>query len=145
MRILPWLFAAGAVAATPASGQQCPADRLALVLAGGGAKGFAYIGVLQVLDSLGVRPDLVVGTSIGSIFGALYSSGLSARQIDSITRGLPLLNVTGGFANRTPHGWGSLQHSTAPCSGEIFWREGTSTGFRFHSGPWRRTSAPGTQ
>jgi len=109
MRILPWLFAAGAVAATPASGQQCPAGRLALVLAGGGAKGFAHIGVLQVLDSLGVRPDLVVGTSIGSIFGALYSSGLSARQIDSITRALPLVNVTGGFANRTPHGWGSLQ------------------------------------
>ena len=109
MRILPWLFAAAAVAATPVSGQQCPPGRLALVLGGGGAKGFAHIGVLHILDSLGTRPDLVVGTSIGSIFGALYSSGFSARQIDSITRALPLLDVTGGFANRTPHDWGSLQ------------------------------------
>jgi NTE family protein len=109
MRILPWLIAAGAVAATPVSGQQCPPGRLALVLGGGGAKGFAHIGVLHILDSLGTRPDLVVGTSIGSIFGALYSSGFSARQIDSITRALPLLDVTGGFANRTPHDWGSLQ------------------------------------
>ncbi|HSE52478.1 MAG TPA: patatin-like phospholipase family protein, partial [Gemmatimonadales bacterium] len=61
--------------AGPLQAQTCPAAPLALVLAGGGAKGFAHIGVLYSLDRLGVRPDLVVGTSIGAIIGALYASG----------------------------------------------------------------------
>lgn len=108
MRIRLSLLATALMAAAPLASQQCPSGPLALVLAGGGAKGFAHIGVFQTLDSLGIRPDLVVGTSIGSIFGALYSSGLSARQIDSITRSLPLADVTGSFANRTPHDWGNL-------------------------------------
>lgn len=63
---------------------------LALVLSGGGARGLAHIGVLRVLDSLGVRPDLVVGTSMGALVGALYAGGASGRQLDSIARGLPL-------------------------------------------------------
>jgi hypothetical protein len=43
--------------------QDCPPPRTALVLSGGGAKGIAHIGVLAALDSLGIRPDLVVGSS----------------------------------------------------------------------------------
>src|ERR1044071_1365692 len=97
-----------ALAGTPAYAQQCPPGPLALVLAGGGAKGFAHVGVLRALDSLGVRPELVVGTSIGAIVGALYASGLSGRQIDSLTRALPLVDVVRTIANRTPHVWGSL-------------------------------------
>ncbi len=108
MRTLLHLLATALVAATPLEGQQCPEGSLALVLAGGGAKGFAHIGVLQALDSLGVRPDLVVGTSVGSIFGALYSSGLSGRQIDSIARDFPTGDVGGSLGNRTPHDWGTL-------------------------------------
>jgi len=88
--------------------QACPEQPLALVLAGGGAKGFAHIGVLRTLDSLGVRPDLVVGTSIGAIIGALYAGGLSARQIDSVTRAMPLDDLTGTLTNRAPHNWGDL-------------------------------------
>jgi predicted acylesterase/phospholipase RssA len=67
-----------------------PTDSLAIVLSGGGAHGLAHIGVLQVLDSLGVRPTLVVGTSMGAVIGAMYASGMSARQIDSVVRQLPL-------------------------------------------------------
>ncbi len=57
---------------------------LALVLSGGGARGFAQIGVLEILDSLGIKPDLVVGTSIGAVVGALYSAGYSPQQIESL-------------------------------------------------------------
>src|ERR1043166_632762 len=106
-KALPMLVVA-LLAAAPARAQQCPPGPLALVLAGGGAKGFAHVGVLRALDSLGVRPELVVGTSIGAIVGALYAGGLSGREIDSLTRALPLVDVVRTIANRTPHVWGSL-------------------------------------
>ena len=64
-------------------------ERLALVLSGGGARGLAHIGILRVLDSLGVRPSMVVGTSMGALVGALYAGGMSGRDIDSLARGLP--------------------------------------------------------
>ncbi|HEU5154824.1 MAG TPA: patatin-like phospholipase family protein [Gemmatimonadales bacterium] len=102
------LFVAALLATSPLQGQQCSDGPVALVLAGGGAKGFAHIGVLQSLDSLGLHPDLIVGTSIGSIFGALYASGLSGRQIDSLARTLPAEDLAGSFANRSPHNWGAL-------------------------------------
>lgn len=69
------------------------APRLALVLSGGGAKGLAHVGVLRALDSLGIHPDLVVGTSMGALVGAMYAGGLSGRQIDSVMRRLPLGEV----------------------------------------------------
>ena len=67
-------------------GPGLPAARTALVLSGGGAKGLAHIGVLEALDSLGIRPDLVVGTSMGAIVGALYASGYCGRELDSLAR-----------------------------------------------------------
>ena len=57
---------------------------VAVVLAGGGALGFAHIGVLQVLEEEGVQPDIVVGTSIGSIVGGLYAAGYTPEEIASI-------------------------------------------------------------
>src|SRR5512134_188554 len=63
-----------------ARGQASCDGPLALVLSGGGAKGLAHLGVLAVLDSLGIRPDLVVGASMGSIVGAMYASGYNAAQ-----------------------------------------------------------------
>ena len=59
-----------------------------LVLSGGGARGLAHIGVLRVLDSLGIRPRAVVGTSMGALIGALYASGRSGAEIDALVRGL---------------------------------------------------------
>jgi NTE family protein len=54
---------------------------IAFVLGGGGARGFAHAGVLKVLDDAGIRADLVVGTSAGSIFGALYAGGIRNREL----------------------------------------------------------------
>jgi predicted acylesterase/phospholipase RssA len=85
-----------AFSAAIANGQEgatracAPRDSLAVVLSGGAAHGLAHIGVLEVLDSLGIRPTLVVGTSMGAIIGAMYAGGMSGRQIDSVARQLPL-------------------------------------------------------
>lgn len=62
--------------------------KVGLVLSGGGAKGFAHIGVLKVIDSLGVKVDYVAGTSMGAIIGSLYASGYSGKQLDSIFKSL---------------------------------------------------------
>ena len=58
--------------------------KIGLSLSGGGAKGFAHIGVLKVLDSLGVKVDYISGTSMGSIVGGLYASGYTAHDIEKI-------------------------------------------------------------
>jgi NTE family protein len=57
-----------------------------LVLGGGAVRGMAHIGVLQVLDEAGLRPDLVVGVSAGSVAGALYSAGLAPDRIYALAR-----------------------------------------------------------
>jgi NTE family protein len=54
---------------------------LALALGGGAARGFTHIGVIEVIESLGVRPEWVVGTSAGSLVGALYASGMSVLEL----------------------------------------------------------------
>lgn len=59
-------------------------QKIGLVLSGGGAKGFAHIGVLKVLEEAGIKIDFIGGTSMGAIIGGLYSSGYNATQIDSI-------------------------------------------------------------
>ncbi|RAJ12158.1 patatin-like phospholipase family protein [Olleya aquimaris] len=62
--------------------------KIGLVLSGGGAKGFAHIGALKVIDSLGLRIDYVAGTSMGAIIGSLYASGYTGKQLDSIFEGV---------------------------------------------------------
>src|ERR1041385_7038473 len=57
------------------------AKRIALVLGGGGMKGFAHIGVFQALAARGIRPTLVAGTSIGSLLGAAYVGGETAEEL----------------------------------------------------------------
>lgn len=60
--------------------------KIALVLSGGGAKGIAHIPLLQTMDSLGIVPDVIIGTSMGSIVGGLYAMGYSADSIASIAK-----------------------------------------------------------
>jgi NTE family protein len=56
--------------------------KLGLALGGGGARGFAHIGVLKVLEREGIRPDIIVGTSVGSIVGGALASGMTVEQIE---------------------------------------------------------------
>jgi len=71
--------------ATPPAAETTPEPprrpRLGLALGGGAARGFAHVGVLQVLEEAGIRPDLVVGTSAGSFVAALYASGKTPAQL----------------------------------------------------------------
>jgi NTE family protein len=69
--------------------------RIGLTLSGGGAKGFAHIGVLHIIDSLGLKVDYISGTSMGSIVGGLYSAGYSAADIEEIALSIDWANVFG--------------------------------------------------
>ena len=66
---------------------------LALVLSGGGARGFAHVGVLQVVEELQLPVDLVVGVSMGSIVGAGYAAGLSADRMADLARAMRLTSI----------------------------------------------------
>lgn len=66
--------------------QESKKPKVGLVLSGGGAKGFAHIGVLKVLEQAGVKIDYIGGTSMGAVVGGLYASGYNAKQLDSIFR-----------------------------------------------------------
>jgi NTE family protein len=60
--------------------------KVGLVLSGGGAKGFAHVGVLKVLEKLNIPIDYITGTSMGSIIGGFYSMGYNASQIEKMIR-----------------------------------------------------------
>lgn len=58
-----------------------PQYKLGLALAGGGARGFAHLGVFDALEEIGLKPDIISGTSAGSLAGALYADGYSSKEI----------------------------------------------------------------
>ena len=60
--------------------------RVALVLSGGGARGFAHIGVLRVLHEMRIPVDYVVGTSMGSVIGGAYAAGASVKELETMAR-----------------------------------------------------------
>jgi NTE family protein len=62
-----------------------PPAKIALALGGGAARGFAHIGVIKALEAQGISPDIVVGTSAGSVVGSLYASGLNGFQIQELS------------------------------------------------------------
>ena len=66
---------------------------VALVLGSGGARGYAHIGVIRMLEAYGIRPQLIVGTSAGSIVGALYASGKTADEMEKVAHELKSSDV----------------------------------------------------
>ncbi|KAA3615022.1 MAG: hypothetical protein D8M58_11260 [Calditrichaeota bacterium] len=79
--------------------QQKP--KIALVLSGGGSRGISHIGVIKVLDSLGIVPDLIVGTSIGGVVGGLYAAGYSPAEIKNITESINWVDIFSDNPQRT--------------------------------------------
>jgi NTE family protein len=78
---------------------------LGLALSGGGFRGLAHVGVLRTLEDYGLRPDFVSGTSAGSLIGALYASGKTSYEIESVALNIfwpGLLRTDGikGFARK---------------------------------------------
>ncbi len=90
--LLAALLAACATPAPPPPPAKPPAPvvapkpplKIALALGGGAARGFAHIGVIKALEAQGIVPDIVVGTSAGSVVGALYASGLNGFELQKL-------------------------------------------------------------
>lgn len=71
-----------------------PPPKIALVLGGGGTRGFAHIGVIKMLDALDIKPDIIVGTSAGSVAGALYAAGYDGFTLQEMAFDLDKSMVT---------------------------------------------------
>lgn len=92
--ILVALFAAPIAAEERAAPEPREEYRPALVLSGGGARGAAHIGVLKVLEELHVVPDIIVGTSMGSIVGGFYAAVYSPGETEAILRASKATSLT---------------------------------------------------
>jgi NTE family protein len=93
-------------AAEPAAGSTATAavtsrPRVGLVLAGGGAKGAAHVGVLKVLEEMHVPIDCIAGTSMGALVGAGYASGISSGDMTTFLLGIDWQTVVGGLGQRS--------------------------------------------
>lgn len=80
---------------------------IGLALSGGGARGFSHVGVLKALAANGIFPDMIAGTSAGSAVGAFAAAGVSAEDIEKLTKGLkwsaavgPVVSPLGFFTNK---------------------------------------------
>jgi NTE family protein len=100
------LIPAAALITCGAMAQETPAQalvkrpRVGLVLAGGGAKGGAHVGVLKVLEQMRIPIDCIAGTSMGALVGGGYASGMPASEIESFIRSVDWKAVVGGAGNR---------------------------------------------
>jgi NTE family protein len=89
--------AAPDVAATPSATAR---PRVGLVLAGGGAKGGAHVGVLKVLEEMHIPIDCIAGTSMGALVGGGYASGIPAKELEKFVVGIDWKAVVGGVGRR---------------------------------------------
>lgn len=106
---LTWVLAAALVGCASSPAPQAPEaplpvvaapkplPRIGLALGGGAARGFAHVGVIQVLEEAGIKPTLVVGTSAGSLVAALYASGRNGQQLQAVAMNME----EAGFADWT--------------------------------------------
>lgn len=95
MRRLPLILLAALLSACatpppapPPVATPMPPIKIALALGGGAARGFAHIGVIKALEAQGITPDMVVGTSAGSVVGALYAAGMSGFDMQKLALGM---------------------------------------------------------
>lgn len=75
---------APAATPTPTPPAARPRPKLGLALGGGAARGFAHIGVIKALETNGLVPDIIVGTSVGAVVGSLYSAGFDVFELQKI-------------------------------------------------------------
>ena len=68
--------------------------KFGLALGGGAARGFAHVGVIQVLEEAGLKPDFVVGTSAGSLVAAFYASGKNGAQLQQLSETMDEATIT---------------------------------------------------
>ncbi|MBM2886042.1 patatin-like phospholipase family protein [Chromobacterium phragmitis] len=98
----PWLalgLAALLAGCSTSKAPEAPAPapvkvKIGLALGGGAAKGFAHIGVIKVLEGAGIVPDIITGTSAGSVVGSLYASGLNGVQLQQRAMALDQADLT---------------------------------------------------
>ena len=86
--------------AEPAARSPSVRPKVCLVLSGGGARGAAHIGVLKVLEQLHVPVDCIAGTSMGSLVGGGYASGIPAAGLEKFLLGIEWPKVVGGVGLR---------------------------------------------
>jgi NTE family protein len=79
--------------------EPAPRPRVGLVLSGGGARGFAHVGILEVLEELRIPVDVIAGTSMGAVVGGLYAQGLSPRELVSVVEDI---DWTTAFDDKPP-------------------------------------------
>jgi NTE family protein len=92
---------AGASSDPAAPDPETTRPRIGLVLAGGGAKGGAHVGVLKVLEQHRVPIDCIAGTSMGALVGAGYAAGMPASELEAFLQGIDWAAVVGGVGRRT--------------------------------------------
>jgi len=107
-------------------------EMLVLVLSGGGARGTAHVGVLEALEELQIAPDLIIGTSMGSIVGGLYAAGWSPAEMKELLGGMD---------------WNTMFSDSVPRSEKSFRRKQDDRPYliqaRIHFNKWKPYLPPG--
>lgn len=110
-------------AACRAEGRPC----VGLVLSGGGARGFAHVGVIRVLEELGVKIDVITGTSMGSMVGGAYAAGFTFEELENTVLGVDWDRMLSPRPDRQLVNWRRKldDYKSLPSSGLEVSREGT--------------------
>ena len=135
-----------AALAEEAAGESLERPRIGLALSGGGARGAAHVGVLRVLEELRIPVDYIAGTSMGSIIGGLYASGMTPDQIETALKEMDWDNVFSDRPPRIDRPFRSASLSTSPAwsgtsASSTDWscsRPSTTTSSRRMAGPGSR-------